>query len=50
MKEEGKVVDLEAKEGLEDIDIEGLDPLSKLSKYIPSCKGKVKVPKDLDAR
>ena len=26
----------------------GLDPISKLLKYIPLRKGKVKVPKDLD--
>lgn len=48
-KEKGKAVDLETKEGAKDIDIEGVDHISKLSEYIPPCKGKMKVPKDLDA-
>jgi len=34
--------------GAEDIDIEGVDPISKLPKYIPPRQGKVKVQKDLD--
>lgn len=33
---------------MKDIDVEGVDPISKLSDYIPPCKGKVKVTKDLD--
>lgn len=45
-KEKGKVVDLEAEEGMEYIDTEGVDLISKLSDYIPPRKGKVKVPKD----
>lgn len=40
------MVDLEAEEGAEDIDIEGVDPISKLPEYIPSRQGKVKVLKD----
>lgn len=47
-KEKGKVVDLEAKDSMKDIEIEGVDPLSKLLEYIPPCKGKVNVLKDLD--
>jgi len=39
-------VDLEAKEGAEDIDTEGVDPISKLLDYIPLRKGKLKVPKN----
>jgi len=31
-----------------DVDIEGLDPISKLPKYIPPRRGKTKVPKDID--
>jgi len=50
MKKKGKVVDLDAKEGMKDIDIEGVDPISNLSEYIFLYKGKVKVPKDPDAR
>lgn len=42
------MVDLEVYEGTEDIDIEGIDPISKLPEYIPPCRGKVKVLKDLD--
>lgn len=49
MKEKGKVVDLEAEEGVEDTDTEGVDLISKLSEYIPPRKGKVKVPKDPNA-
>lgn len=47
-QEKGKVVDLEAKEGIEDIDIDKVDHILKLPEYIPSCQGKVKVLKDLD--
>ncbi len=39
-------MDLEAEEGVEDIKTKGVDPISKLSDYIPLRKGKVKVPKD----
>lgn len=37
------------KEGATDIDTEGVNPISKFIDYIPLCKGKEKVPKDLDA-
>jgi len=40
---------LEAKEGAEDIDAKGVDPITKLWEYIPPCKGKVKVTKDQDS-
>lgn len=42
------MVDLEAEEGTKDIDIEGVDSISKLLKYIPSFQGKVKVLQDPD--
>jgi len=54
-QEKGKVVDLESDEGMQetrmdakDIDVEGVDPISKLPQYIPPCEGEVKVPKDPD--
>lgn len=43
------MVDLEAEEGAEDIDTEGVDPISKLPDYIPLHKGKVNITKDPDA-
>jgi len=49
-KDKVKVVDLEAKEGAEDIDVEGVEPISKLLDYIPPCKGKVKITKDPDTK
>jgi len=33
---------------MEEVEIEGLDPISKLLEYIPPCRGKTKVPKDID--
>lgn len=33
---------------VEDIEVEGSDPITKLSEYIPLHKGKIKVPKDID--
>lgn len=36
--------------GVEDIDIEGFDPTSKLPEYIPPRRGKAKVPKNIDER
>lgn len=30
------------------IDIEGVDPISKIPEYIPPCRGKVKIQKDPD--
>lgn len=49
-KQPEKVVDLEAEEGqgIEDIDTEGVEPLTKFPDYIPPCKGKEKVTKDPD--
>lgn len=40
---------MEVEEGAKDIDVEGVEPISKLSDYIPLRKGKVKVIKDPDA-
>lgn len=40
------MVDLEAEEGMEDINIEGVYPISKLLEYIPLHQGKVKALKD----
>lgn len=40
----------DANMGVEDIEFEGVDPISKLPKYLPPRQGKVKVPKDLDER
>jgi len=47
-KQPEKVVDLEAEEGTKYINAEGSEPISKLPKYIPPCKGKVKVTKNLE--
>ena len=41
-KEKGKVVDLEAEEGAEDIDAEGVDPITKLLEYIPPTREKLR--------
>jgi len=30
------------------IEIKGSDPISKLPEYIPLCRGKTKVPEDID--
>ena len=49
MKDKEKVVDLEAEKGMEDIDVKGVESISKFPDYIPPCKGKVKVTKDPDA-
>ena len=48
-KQPEKVVDLKVKEGAEDIDAKGVEPITKLSKYIPMCKWKVKITKDPDS-
>lgn len=47
-KQPERVVDLEAEErqGTKYIDIEGVGPITKLLKYIPTRKGKTKVTKD----
>lgn len=42
-------MDLEAKEGTEDIDAKDMEPICKFLDYIPLCKGKEKVTKDPDA-
>ena len=34
--------------GVEDVDIEGSDPISKLLDEIPPCRGKKNVPKEID--
>ena len=47
-KQPEKVIDLESKEGTEDIDAESVEPITKLPKDIPPHKGKAKVTKDLD--
>jgi len=49
VKDKEKVIDLEAEEGVQDIDANSMEPISKLLDYIPPCKGKVKITKDLDA-
>lgn len=33
---------------VEDIEVEGSDPITKLPEYVPLRKGKTKVPKDID--
>lgn len=45
MHKKGKVVDLEVKEGAEDIDIEGVDPILKLLEYIPPAPRQGEHPK-----
>lgn len=40
VKGKEKFIDLEAKEGTKDIDAKGIEPISKLTEYIPSRKGK----------
>jgi len=40
IKDKGKVVDLEAIEGAEEIDTKGVDPISKFPDYILPHKGK----------
>lgn len=46
MKDNEKVVDLEAEEGAEDINAKGMEPISKFPDYVASRKRKVKVTKD----
>lgn len=45
-KDNDKVIDFEAEKGADDIDAKGVDPISKLTDYIPPCKGKMKVTND----
>jgi len=40
---------LEAEEGTEDIDAEGIEPITKFLEYIPPRKGKMKVSNDPDS-
>ena len=44
-------MDLKVEEfqGIEDIDVEGVEPITRLPKYIPLHKGKAKVMKDPNA-
>lgn len=35
---------------VEDVEVEGSDPITKFPEYVPPCKGKTKVPKDTDER
>ena len=32
----------------EDIEVEGFDPITKFPEYVPPCRGKAKVPKEID--
>lgn len=62
LQEKGKVADLEPREdseeintggddidmGVEDVDVEGSDLISKLPKYIPPRRGKANIPKGID--
>ncbi len=45
-------MDLEAKrfQGMEDIDVEGMEPMTRLPNYIPPWKGNKKVMKDPDTK
>ena len=45
-KQPEKVIDLEVEEGVEDIDAEGTDPITKFPEFITQHKGKAKVTKD----
>lgn len=49
-KKPEKVIDFEAEEGTKDIYFECMEPIMKLSEYIPPCKGKVKVTKDRELK
>jgi len=63
-QENAKMIDLEKEEEAEEIpmddediamemeyvEIEGSDPISELTEYIPPHRGKMKVPKDIDER
>jgi len=64
-QENGKTINLEMEEEeiydipmddedlgveVEEVEVEGSDPITKFPKYIPLCKGKTKVPKDIDER
>lgn len=50
-KQPGRVVNLEVEEGqgIEDINVEGMELLTKFPDYIGPCKGKSKVTKDPDS-
>lgn len=63
-QENGKTINLEPEEEeiedismddedlgveVEEVEVKGSDPITKLPEYIPLCKGKTKVPKDINA-
>ena len=63
MEEKGKAINLEADEEEEfkeilveeedvemEVETQGVDPITWLPQYVPSCKGKAKVLKDIDER
>ena len=33
---------------VEEVEVEGFDPITRLPEYVPRCKGKTKTPKDID--
>ena len=33
---------------VEEVEVQDADPITRLLEYIPPCKGKTKVPKDID--
>lgn len=33
---------------MEDVEVEGTDPITKFLEYVPPCRGKAKVHKDID--
>ena len=62
-QEKGKAINLELEEkeiehitmddedlgiDVEEVEVQGVDPITQLPEYIPPCKGKTKVPKDID--
>jgi len=64
-QEKGKAINLEPEEEeiedipmdeedvgvyLEEVEAQGADPITMLPEYVPSCKGKTKVLKDIDER
>lgn len=64
-QEKGKAINLESEEeeiedismndedlgiDVEEVEVQGDDPITRLPKYVPPCEGKTKVPKDIDER
>lgn len=33
-----------------EVKTQGVDPITKIPEYVPTCKGKAKVPKDINER